>query len=57
MARVVRAVDGKESKYQSRPPELQTHFDLMQLAMAVLQWKEDGAQQRLEIVSCAPRLH
>lgn len=29
-------------------PQLQTHFGLMQLAIVVLQWKEDGAQERLE---------
>ena len=54
---MVRVVEGKESKCQTPPPELQTHFYLMQSAMAVLQWKEDGAQQRLEILSCAASLH
>lgn len=53
---MVRVVDGKDSKCQKLPPELQTNFDLMQLAMAVLQWKADGAQQRLKILSCAPSL-
>lgn len=54
---MVRVVDGKESKCQKPPPELQTYFYLMELAMAVLQQKADGAQQRLKMLSCAPNLH
>lgn len=57
MSGMMRVVDGKAGKCQNSPMEPQIHLDLMQLAKAVWQWKEDEAWERLEILSCAPILH
>lgn len=43
---MTRDVDGKEDKCQNSPVGLQIPLDLMWLAMAVWQWKEDEAWER-----------